>query len=128
MVCFCWSLYWVVYTWYYGLSKLSLICLEIIMEKRNYKYVARVPQSVVSDTLPNQTVDLSILVKQLMDGQALNVGLSLSEDTSDTLDTPDITKYDFRHMTVSDVDNLLSKVQPVQVDVPAETGTAPVAD
>lgn len=100
------------------------------MEKRSYKYVARAPQSVVSDTLPNQTVDLSILVKQLMDGQALNVGLSLSEDTSDTLDTPDITKYDFRHMTVSDVDNLLSKVQPVQVDAPApaETGTASVAD
>lgn len=98
------------------------------MEKRSYKYVAREPQSVVSDTLPNQTVDLSILVKQLMDGQALNVGLSLSEDTSDTLDTPDITKYDFRHMTVFDVDNLLSKVQSVQVDVPAETGTAPVAD
>lgn len=98
------------------------------MEKRSYKYVARVPQSVVSDTLPNQTVDLSILVKQLMDGQALNVGLSLSEDTSDTLDTPDITKYDFRHMTVSDVDNLLSKVQPVQVDAPADSGTAPVAD
>ena len=99
------------------------------MEKRSYKYVARVPQSVVSDTLPNQTVDLSILVKQLMDGQALNVGLSLSEDTSDTLDTPDITKYDFRHMTVSDVDNLLSKVQPVKIDpASAETGTAPVAD
>ena len=98
------------------------------MEKRSYKYVARAPQSVVSDTLPNQTVDLSILVKQLMDGQALNVGLSLSEDTSDTLDTPDITKYDFRHMTVSDVDNLLSKVQPVQVDAPADSGTAPVAD
>ena len=98
------------------------------MEKRSYKYVARAPQSVVSDTLPNQTVDLSILVKQLMDGQALNVGLSLSEDTSDTLDTPDITKYDFRHMTVSDVDNLLSKVQPVQVDAPADSGTVPVAD
>lgn len=98
------------------------------MEKRSYKYVVRAPQSVVSDTLPNQTVDLSILVKQLMDGQALNVGLSLSEDTSDTLDTPDITKYDFRHMTVSDVDNLLSKVQPVQVDAPADSGTAPVAD
>ena len=98
------------------------------MEKRSYKYVARAPQSTVSDTLPNQTVDLSILGKQLMDGQALNVGLSLSEDTSDTLDTPDITKYDFRHMTVSDVDNLLAKVQPVHVDAPAETGTAPVAD
>lgn len=100
------------------------------MEKRSYKYVAREPQSVVSDTLPNQTVDLKILVKQLMDGQALNVGLSLSEDTSDTLDTPDITKYDFRHMTISDVDNLLAKVQPVQVDAPApaETGSASVAD
>lgn len=98
------------------------------MEKRSYKYVARAPQSIVSDTLPNQTVDLSILVKQLMDGQALNVGLSLSEDTSDTLDTPDITKYDFKHLTVSDVDNLLSKVSPVQIDAPAETGTAPVAD
>ena len=60
------------------------------MEKRKYKYVAREPQSTVSDTLPNQTVDLSILVKQLMDGQALNVGLSLSSDSSDTLDTPDI--------------------------------------
>lgn len=100
------------------------------MEKRSYKYVARAPQSTVSDTLPNQTVDLSILVKQLMDGQALNVGLSLSEDTSDTLDTPDLTKYDFRHMTVSDVDNLLAKVQPVSVDAPApaDSGTAPVAD
>ena len=99
------------------------------MEKRSYKYVAREPQRVVSDTVPNQTVDLKILVKQLMDGQVLNVGLSLSEDTSDTLDTPDITKYDFRHMTVSDVDNLLSKVQPVKIDpAPAETGTAPVAD
>ena len=100
------------------------------MEKRSYKYVARAPQSTVSDTLPHQTVDLSILVKQLLDGQSLNVGLSLSSDSSDTLDTPDITKYDFRHMTVSDVDNLLAKVQPVRVDAPApaETGTAPVAD
>ena len=99
------------------------------MEKRSYKYVAREPQSVVSDTLPNQTVDLSILVKQLLDGQALNVGLSLSEDTSDTLDTPDITKYDFKHLTVSDVDGLLAKVSPVKIDsAPAETGTAPVAD
>lgn len=99
------------------------------MEKRSYKYVARAPQSVVSDTLPNQTVDLSVLVKQLLDGQALNVGLSLSEDTSDTLDTPDITKYDFKHLTVSDVDDLLAKVQPVKIDpAPAETGTAPVAD
>lgn len=100
------------------------------MEKRSYKYVARSPQSTVSDTLPNQTVDLKILVKQLMDGQALNVGLSLSEDASDTLDTPDLTKYDFRHMTVSDVDNLLAKVQPVSVDAPASVdgGTAPVAD
>lgn len=86
------------------------------MEKRSYRYVAREPQSRVSDTLPNQTVDLKILVKQLMDGQALNVGLSLSEDSSDTLDTPDISKLDIRHMTVSDVDNLLAKVQPVQVD------------
>lgn len=99
------------------------------MEKRSYKYVAREPQSVVSDTLPNQTVDLSVLVKQLLDGQALNVGLSLSEDTSDTLDTPDITKYDFKHLTVSDVDDLLAKVQPVKIDsAPADTGTAPVAD
>lgn len=99
------------------------------MEKRNYKYVARAPQSIVSDTLPNQTVDLSILVKQLMDGQALNVGLSLSSDSSDTLDTPDISKFDMRHMTVADVDNLLAKVQPVKIDpAPAETGTAPVAD
>lgn len=99
------------------------------MEKRNYKYVARAPQSTVSDTLPNQTVDLSILVKQLMDGQALNVGLSLSSDSSDTLDTPDISKFDVRHMTVADVDNLLAKVQPVKTDLaPAETGTAPVAD
>ena len=98
------------------------------MEKRSYEYVAREPQSLVSDTLPNQTVDLSILVKQLLDGQALNVGLSLSEDTSDTLDTPDITKYDFKHLTVSDVDGLLAKVSPVKIDAPAETGTAPVAD
>lgn len=99
------------------------------MEKRNYKYVARAPQSTVSDTLPNQTVDLSILVKQLMDGQALNVGLSLSSDSSDTLDTPDISKFDMRHMTVADVDNLLAKVQPVKIDpAPADTGTAPVAD
>lgn len=99
------------------------------MEKRSYKYVAREPQSTVSDTLPNQTVDLSILVKQLMDGQALNVGLSLSSDSSDTLDTPDISKFDMRHMTVADVDNLLAKVQPVKIDpAPAETGTAPVAD
>ena len=99
------------------------------MEKRNYKYVAREPQSTVSDTLPNQTVDLSILVKQLMDGQALNVGLSLSSDSSDTLDTPDISKFDMRHMTVADVDNLLAKVQPVKIDpAPADTGTAPVAD
>lgn len=98
------------------------------MEKRSYEYVAREPQSLVSDTLPNQTVDLSVLVKQLLDGQALNVGLSLSEDTSDTLDTPDITKYDFKHLTVSDVDDLLSKVQPVKIDASADTGTAPVAD
>ena len=99
------------------------------MEKRSYEYVAREPQSLVSDTLPNQTVDLSVLVKQLLDGQALNVGLSLSEDTSDTLDTPDITKYDFKHLTVSDVDGLLAKVQPVKIDpAPADTGTAPVAD
>lgn len=99
------------------------------MEKRKYRYVAREPQSTVSDTLPNQTVDLSILVKQLMDGQALNVGLSLSSDSSDTLDTPDISKFDMRHMTVADVDNLLAKVQPVKIDpAPAETGTAPVAD
>lgn len=98
------------------------------MEKRSYRYVAREPQSLVSDTLLNQTVDLKILVKQLMDGQALNVGLSLSEDSSDTLDTPDISKLDIRHMTVSDVDNLLAKVQPVQVDAPADSGTAPVAD
>lgn len=99
------------------------------MEKRSYKYVAREPQSTVSDTLPNQTVDLSVLVKQLMDGQALNVGLSLSSDSSDTLDTPDISKFDMRHMTVADVDNLLAKVQPVKIDpAPAETSTAPVAD
>ena len=99
------------------------------MEKRKYRYVAREPQSTVSDTLPNQTVDLSILVKQLMDGQALNVGLSLSSDSSDTLDTPDISKFDMRHMTVADVDNLLAKVSPVKIDpAPAETGTAPVAD
>lgn len=128
MLCLCWSFYWVVYTWYYGLSKLLLIYFAIIMEKRSYKYVARVPQSVVSDTLPNQTVDLQILVKQLMDGQALNVGLSLSVDGSDTLDTPDISKIDIRHMTVSDVDNLLAKVSPVKTDAPAETVTAPVAD
>lgn len=99
------------------------------MEKRSYKYVARKPQSTVSDTLPNQTVDLSILVKQLMDGQALNVGLSLSVDGTDTLDTPDISKFDMRHMTVSDVDNLLAKVQPVQVDTAsADVGTDAVAD
>lgn len=99
------------------------------MEKRSYKYVAREPQSTVSDTLPNQTVDLSVLVKQLMDGQALNVGLSLSSDSSDTLDTPDISKFDMRHMTVADVDNLIAKVQSVKIDLaPAETGTAPVAD
>lgn len=99
------------------------------MEKRSYKYVAREPQSTVSDTLPNQTVDLSVLVKQLMDGQALNVGLSLSSDSSDTLDTPDISKFDMRHMTVADVDNLLAKVSPVKIDpAPVETGTAPVAD
>lgn len=98
------------------------------MEKRNYKYVARAPQSRVSDTLPNQTVDLSVLVKQLLDGQALNVGLSLSSDSSDTFDTPDISKFDVRHMTVADVDNLLAKVSPVTTDAPAETGTAPVAD
>lgn len=99
------------------------------MEKRSYKYVARKPQSTVSDTLPNQTVDLSILVKQLMDGQALNVGLSLSVDGTDTFDTPDISKFDIRHMTVSDVDNLLAKVQPVKTDTaPADVGTDAVAD
>lgn len=93
------------------------------MERSSYRYVERSPQSMVSDTLPNQTVDLSVLVRQLMDGQALNIGLSLSVDSSDTLDTPDISKIDISHMTVSDVDKLLSKVQSVKVDTqPVDTG------
>lgn len=90
------------------------------MEQLNYRFKKSVPQSIVSDTLPNQTVDLRVLVRQLMNGESLNVGLSLSSTKDATFDDVDLSKLDLAHMTVEDVDSLMPKapVDPVVVPDP----------
>lgn len=83
----------------------------MFIEQSNYRYQASEPQSEVSETLPNQTVDLSILVKQLMQGKSLNVGLSMTSTPDSDFDTPDLSKMDYRHMSASDVDRLMPEIR-----------------
>lgn len=72
-----------------------------------YRFKRSKPQSKESVTLPHQCVDLSILVKQLMNGQALNVGLSLESSSDATLDSPDLRKLDPKHVTSKQIDALM---------------------
>ncbi len=88
-------------------------------EQSQYRFHERLPQSSVSDTKPNQTVHLSVLVKQLMQGQSLNVGLALTSTPDATLDSPDLSKLDLKHVTVHDIERLIPVDNSVSATPPS---------
>lgn len=90
-----------------------------------YRFKRSKPQSKESVTLPHQCVDLSVLVKQLMNGQALNVGLSLESSPDASLDSPDIRKLDLRHVTAKQIDSLMPPSSPSSEKVDNSKPTEP---
>lgn len=78
--------------------------------QQTYKYREQVPQSLMSETVPNQAPDLKYIIGAIQRGENLNIAQSMAFDKEPTFDDVDISRLDLRHLT----EDQISKFRPVE--------------
>lgn len=85
---------------------------EKMRTQRTYKKFHEIPQSLVSETLPNQAPALSQIVGAINRGENLNVKMKVYYEGVEDFNNMDSRFVDTRHLTSDEVDSYINSFNP----------------